>query len=761
MSPKAPSDPSPSRQVRLLFLLILISLPILLIVLLETGLQLFDYGEDLSLFVPTPDENSPTLGVNLNIGRRYYYFSSDQFDPKPQKDLFLKQKPANGYRIFVLGASTAAGFPFGTNVSFSRFLHQRLVDVFTEHHVEVINTAITSINSYSLLDFVDEILEQQPDAILLYAGQNEYLGPFGPVAQVTLGRSPWMVRSILKLQRFKTFLLIRDLFSPLIKQMANNITPTSIQGSQGGVDSNFIANTKVPLDSELYKRGVTQFESNLRLIIQKVKKQDVDLVLSEIVSNLRDQPPFPTFESDSLDPARVKYSQARTLEAQGHYDGARLAYYQAKDLDPVRFRSPEAFNDILTKLSAEFNIPLVPMRSEFEDISPNGLIGNNIMLDHVHPTKEGYFLMANAFYRTMKQEKMIEANWPKISPVVVRSYLERWPFTALDSVYSHLVIENLISGWPFKVSNFSSIYANETVLDKFQLHDLVDSIGLKTYTIPGYSLQQGHLELAQHYESEGNIEAALAEYETLIASIPFIDNFYEDAVRILIKNKEFIRCRKLLINGLHYNPSAKIYKLLGQTELVMEMLALAIEHLQLSHQKRADDPQVIRNLIKAYAAVGEFNLAQNMLSYYESVSNDLPTVHSLGRAVSRSKELYLQALEKVQQAETLIKSNDFKSAIQLLQTSVKMKETHQASALMGKLLLNAGQADLALRYLERARNMSLNVDPSLLYFMSRTYAMQGQHLEANKLYLELKSKHPAVELLDRLESDLRKMGYVL
>ena len=39
-------------------------------------------------------------------------------------------------------------------------------------YVEVINTAMSAVNSYTLLDFADEIIAQNPDAVLIYAGHN-------------------------------------------------------------------------------------------------------------------------------------------------------------------------------------------------------------------------------------------------------------------------------------------------------------------------------------------------------------------------------------------------------------------------------------------------------------------------------------------------------------------------------------------------------------------------------------------------------------
>ena len=98
---------------RRLFIIVTILIPIFFLMLLEMVLRLFHYGGNTRLFVSTPDETSQYYGINVDIGRRYFHL--EDFTPSPRKDLFLKEKLKNSYRIFVLGGSTTAGFPYGNN----------------------------------------------------------------------------------------------------------------------------------------------------------------------------------------------------------------------------------------------------------------------------------------------------------------------------------------------------------------------------------------------------------------------------------------------------------------------------------------------------------------------------------------------------------------------------------------------------------------------------------------------------------------------
>lgn len=83
-------------------------------------LRLVRYGGDSRLFVTAPIERA-FADLQREFGRPYFPYLAKV--PKPSWDAFLKDKPANGVRLFVLGGSTAAGFPYGNNLMFSRILN--------------------------------------------------------------------------------------------------------------------------------------------------------------------------------------------------------------------------------------------------------------------------------------------------------------------------------------------------------------------------------------------------------------------------------------------------------------------------------------------------------------------------------------------------------------------------------------------------------------------------------------------------------------
>ena len=88
---------------------------------------------------------------------------------------FAAPKPADGFRLFVLGGSSAFGFPWGADVAFPRLLGLALQESLPELHVESINAAAMSYGSHRLRILAHEVLDHDPDAIVIYGGHNEFI----------------------------------------------------------------------------------------------------------------------------------------------------------------------------------------------------------------------------------------------------------------------------------------------------------------------------------------------------------------------------------------------------------------------------------------------------------------------------------------------------------------------------------------------------------------------------------------------------------
>src|SRR6266704_841724 len=215
---------APARTRRHVCALLAVSIPALTFGALEGALRALHYQGDLSLFVRLPYAAGQYMGVNDRVAARY--FLNVRMLPTPPTDIFLAAKPTHGFRVFVLGESSAAGFPYLHNGTFARVLQDALQDVMPGDTVEVVNLGVAAINSYALRDEVDEILARQPDAVLIYAGHNEFYGALGAGSIETLGAFPAFVRTYLGLQRhLRTLLLARELAAGLVRRLERRTGP--------------------------------------------------------------------------------------------------------------------------------------------------------------------------------------------------------------------------------------------------------------------------------------------------------------------------------------------------------------------------------------------------------------------------------------------------------------------------------------------------------------------------------------------------------
>ena len=177
-----------------IYKLIAVSIPFVLILLIEIVLRFANYGEDFKLFHRVPVKDKPDyLVINKDMAKKYFRDNGLRSDS--QSDLFLKEKTDSTFRVFVQGASTVVGFPFYRGGSFPRMLKHRLSLSFPNKNIEVINTGMTAVNSYTLWDLTDDIIQQQPDLVIIYSGHNEYYGAFGVGSTVSYGSHPIVVKS--------------------------------------------------------------------------------------------------------------------------------------------------------------------------------------------------------------------------------------------------------------------------------------------------------------------------------------------------------------------------------------------------------------------------------------------------------------------------------------------------------------------------------------------------------------------------------------
>ena len=476
---------------QVLFRLFAVLLPLLLILLIELGLRLAGYGNDYELFHRIQEEGKPDyLVMNDHIAGKY--FKDNGLKSDNQSDVFLKKKTGNTFRIFVQGASTVVGFPFYRGGSFPRILKQRLGLSFPNKNIEVINTGITAVNSYTLWDQANEIIDQKPDLVIIYAGHNEYYGALGVGSSITYGSHPALIRAYLFMKRFRFFQLLENGFQKL---RPSSTVSTKLNTQKTTLMEIMAKNQDIPHNSEIFKNGISQYQSNIDLLLKKYQDEGIPVILSTVVSNEKDVKPFISktiphekeflaiLKNDPVRAAKWAKNNAAAAYKLGRYyldkqqDSAKKYLDRAKELDLLRFRAPDSINTLIRNFSKEYKLPLVDMKQVFENHSRYHIIGNELLTEHVHPNVEGQFLMADAFFNKIRQLGLI-GSWKHA--VSFEDAYNDIPVTLIDSIKGKLIVNHLKKSWPYDLRMSGKLAMDDnidiSVYENYQAEQLYKKI---------------------------------------------------------------------------------------------------------------------------------------------------------------------------------------------------------------------------------------------------------------------------------------------
>ena len=524
---------------RLLYYLIALALPLLILLLAELVLRVIGYGDDYPLFIPS-SKHADYLEPNPAVIQRY--FTAEQAPPLSlDTQLILREKAAGSFRIVVQGGSTAAGFPYGRWGSLQALLQQRFKRDYPDRHIEVINAAMSAINSYSLLDFQPDILALKPDLVVVYAGHNEFLGILGAGSAMRVADSAAGTLLYLKLRKLRLFQLLQQLLSQF------TATPSADRSAQRSLMAHIAQGADIPINSALYQATLNQFETNISLLLQRYKQQQVPVILGTLVSNEADLVPFSAINltdwpallatasahrSNNL-PIVVTQHQAAAAFLKGtqalqrgESSTALALLQQARDADSLRFRAPGAFNSLLRQLAEREQVILADVEQRFRQASPQGIIGKTLLLEHVHPNGKGYLLLADSFYQAIQASGItgfsthlshpINAT-QSTAPSTVQPAIDL-PLTTLDVRYASLKIANLLRQYPFRQPDLPPV--------KFSPVDALD--GLLQQRLQGadwLSLQQ---QLGQFYLQQKDADNAVKALAMLADAMPFDADLAQD-----------------------------------------------------------------------------------------------------------------------------------------------------------------------------------------------------------------------------------------
>lgn len=321
--------------------------PVALLALAEGVLRLLDLGYPTRFLVQQGHRGQTRWVDNPCFGFRF-------FPPRqvrlPAAIALPGAKPAGTYRVVLLGESAALGDPM-PELGPARFLQLLLAEAWPERRVEVVNAAMTAINSHVIAEIAQELVRFQPDALVVYMGNNEVVGPYGPGTVFAPSARGTRARVLLTRLRLAQMLRLR-------------------QPEAGWAGLSLFEGRELEATDPRLAGVHARFAANLDRILAAARRAGVPVVLSTVAVNLRDCAPF-------------SGAEARQAYAAGRYE-------EARDLDRLRFRADGAINDLIRRAAgaAGPGVTLVDTARDW------GVPGHERFVDHVHFTPEGTYELA-------------------------------------------------------------------------------------------------------------------------------------------------------------------------------------------------------------------------------------------------------------------------------------------------------------------------------------------------------------------------------
>ncbi len=607
---------SPSRAKRRYpkwFYLVIIFFPVVFLLVLELALRGVDYGKNYDTFIKVSDNLDEYLFFNPEMVSKF--FSDKSVVPSVVPDAFKEIKNPETFRIFVLGGSSAAGYPYPTNASFSRQLKRRLQLVYQAKDFEVVNLGVSAVNSVFMAHVIDDVLKQSPDLILIYTGHNEYYGAYG-AAGSGLIIPPGV---LLMIKEFKIYQLVESILGVF-----------SSDKESGGrtLMAEMAGDNLVPLDSDAYKKGLSNFNDNLDYILARCSSSHIPVIIGNVTSNLMR---FPLDYIVNNASEALKTYDKGIAELDSNYPSAKQLLVNAKDQDMLRFRAPEATNEIIKSEADKYNFAMVNVDSVFRNYYHNRLPGYKLFADHLHPNIDGYFLLSKVFFDGIKRSNVISGNLNKsVSGIADRILRNTFPFTRLDSTYADIKLKVLMGSYPFtKVNNTNSVLA------AYPLKNKADSLAMSA--INGQiSWDNAHYKLAEYYFGKKAYNKFFNEMMALIYDKPYDTYRYNAATEYLNECGRYDLAYTVVSLWNRIRPSLSNLKELGRLSYELGKYSRAVYFFNIVFKSDKNDPNAMLIAAKSHLKLGNMEAAKKLLIFSQRLNPESREINRLLDSLSNN-----------------------------------------------------------------------------------------------------------------------------
>jgi hypothetical protein len=345
------------------------------------------------------------------------------------------------YRILVLGGSSALGEPYRPWLSVGQIVAWQLQEAAPSRRVEC-----------QILAWLGDSLEKQhhklagirhrPHAVLIYSGHNEFAARFEEQRDPWLDEEPrdWLLQRAYRATLVSPFCrLAYELISknrldspPPLTGRHQLIDPPLCRPSEAG---DILADFRGRLEAIVgYCERIgalpilivppaneSGFEPSRSTLPPEVPPAERRRLVEEFQGARAAEASEPARAARTyaviLDRhptfAEAHFRRARLLEREGKPAEASRHYLAALDHDGLPIRCPAPFRAAYEQVARRHpGCILIDGRRELAAISPNGLLGDGVILDAHHPSLSGYVTLAGAVLRELQSRNAFQPHRP-------------------------------------------------------------------------------------------------------------------------------------------------------------------------------------------------------------------------------------------------------------------------------------------------------------------------------------------------------------
>ena len=420
----------------------LIGTPLLFFGLVELGLRLAGFGYPASFLLKSSNHGEKTFVQNDRFGWRFF---GPRMARQPEATSIPRAKPPDTVRVFVFGESAAYGDP-QPRFGLPRLLDALLSARHPDKNFEVVNAAMTGINSHVILPLARDCAQARADVWVIYMGNNEVVGPFGAGTVFGSQATPLpLIRALLALKKTR--------IGQLLDTLRASAQKASGSGEWEGMRM-FVKYKLARTDPRL-AADYRNFERNLKDIIAAGRNSGAKIVLSTVAVNLEDCAPFASLHQTNLPESRLDdwqrfFDAGTNAQDSGDFRQAATDYDQAaqidpgfaelrfrrgqcalqlkdvataqsefaaaRDLDTLRFRCDSELENIIRQ-EAKDDVTLADGERALAEASSDGIPGAEFFYEHVHFTFPGNYVLARAIAEKVETALALPSGttWPTLA----------------------------------------------------------------------------------------------------------------------------------------------------------------------------------------------------------------------------------------------------------------------------------------------------------------------------------------------------------